>query len=218
MPWDEPEPPDPSAMRPHVAGVTPEITAPDPLRLVRLRNNGLIALRLDEPPTIDELRAVMRQATFTAQRPWYEAPRMAMGNPTLPRELARRDATLGLAIEAATGEPVGAIACAPERGALADGWVHVRPAWRGLGLGIALLEWLAERARADGYAWLGASMGVTDGRMLSLVRRLGVVTRATGREGTHSLLAPVPAVEDGPGIALGAVLWCAARGGMRALS
>jgi len=217
MPWDEPEPPDPSALRPHVAGVTPEITAPDPLRLVRVRHGGLIALRLDEPPTIDELRAVLRPVSFAAQRPWYEAPRLAMGSSTLPHELARRDATLGLAVEASSGEPVGAIACAPQRGAHADGWVQVRPAWRGLGVGIALLEWLAERARSDGYAWLGASMAVNDQRMLSLVRRLGVVTR-TGREGAHSLRAAVPAAEDGPGIALGAVLWCAARGGMRALS
>lgn len=79
-----------------------------------------------------------------------------------------------LAIAWANGTPAGCIALRRADAERAEAKrLYVRPAFRGLGLGRALMEWVAAEARAAGYVEIvGDSMPVM-GEALTLYRQMG---------------------------------------------
>jgi putative acetyltransferase len=79
-----------------------------------------------------------------------------------------------LALALADGEPVGCIALRPVDLSRAEAKrLYVRPRFRGVGAGLALLEWMIAEARAAGYReMLGDTMPVMQ-RALAMYARLG---------------------------------------------
>jgi putative acetyltransferase len=79
-----------------------------------------------------------------------------------------------LALALADGEPVGCIALRPVDLSRAEAKrLYVRPRFRGVGAGLALLEWVIAEARAAGYReMLGDTMPVMQ-RALAMYARLG---------------------------------------------
>jgi carbonic anhydrase len=91
---------------------------------------------------------------------------------SLPGPYAPPSGRLGIALVDAI--PAGCIALRPVDAARCEGKrLYVRPAFRGLGLGRALLNWLAAEARAAGYREIiGDSMPVMR-EALKLYKRIG---------------------------------------------
>jgi|HubBroStandDraft_1064217.scaffolds.fasta_scaffold02077_2 putative acetyltransferase len=79
-----------------------------------------------------------------------------------------------LALALADGEPVGCIALRPVDLSRAEAKrLYVRPRFRGVGAGLALLEWMIAEARAAGYReMLGDTMPIMQ-RALAMYARLG---------------------------------------------
>jgi putative acetyltransferase len=79
-----------------------------------------------------------------------------------------------LALALVDGEPAGCIALRPVDLSRAEAKrLYVRPKFRGLGTGLALLEWVIGQARAAGYReMLGDTMPVMQ-RALAMYARLG---------------------------------------------
>jgi GNAT superfamily N-acetyltransferase len=191
------------------------LDTPSPLRLERLRDGALIAVRVDEPPTDSQLHELLTEAVALA--PGLMRRRALTGIITrqpLPAALTAPDADRILAVEASSGAPVGAVACRPLDDQTAVGWIEVRRGWRHRGVGTALLDVLAERARRDGCRRIQGRFRVTDDRMLRLVQRLGGRYRTSRFGDAVELDVPIGPAGDGPGVALGAMLWCVARGGL----
>jgi len=81
----------------------------------------------------------------------------------------------------ATGERIGLLAFSlnPNLYHAADGCLiedlYVRPAWRGKGVGRALVAWVMDQAARQGWAEVSVSTGRENGPALSLYRGLGLV-------------------------------------------
>ena len=90
----------------------------------------------------------------------------------LPGYYAPPDGRLALALEG--DQPVGCIALRPVDASRAEAKrLYVRPAFRGQGAGLALLQWVIAEARAAGYReMLGDTMPVMR-RALAMYARLG---------------------------------------------
>ena len=119
------------------------------------------------------------------------------------------------AIDAATGEGVGVarfVRCA-SRPDTAEAAVTVIDDWHGRGVGTALLDLLAERAREEGVARFTALLLAENREMLELLDALGpvrVVDRQSGTVEVEAELAPT-----GAGPVLHGVLGASARGPVR---
>ena len=109
---------------------------------------------------------------------------------------------------------MASIVASPGDPSAAAPWVMVREGLRRRGVGTALLERLAVRARQHGHDRFRLQMVVSEQRMLELMRRVGVACRPVRSLREVEAEVPLPG-GDGLGVALGAALWAVARGGLR---
>ena len=144
-----------------------------PLRLERLRDGALIALRLDEPPEDEQLqRPLADDAGPPPAFPWIRTVANA-GRGTLPTALTGPHGQSVLAIEASSGDPVGAAAYRPLGDAIASGWIHVRASWRHRG--VEPCSWNGWPSRRETMAAHGCIRGARQ--------------RTSGRSGSSSVCA-----------------------------
>jgi len=195
-----------------------ELALTPPLELERMLGGDLVAIRSAEADDGALLRELMLE--FAQSRRRGRRGRLGFG-PRIPKALqpltapARLEECL-LAIDPHTGRGLGmaTIPHASEDAATAAPWVLVREGFRRRGIGTALLERLAARARARDYERFRMRIVVAEQRMLELMRGVGVTCRQGG--GRREVDADVPIPEgEGLGVALGAALWAVARGGLQ---
>jgi carbonic anhydrase len=97
----------------------------------------------------------------------------------LPGAYAPPDGRLALA--AIDGQPAGCIALRRVDALHAEAKrLYVRPAFRGLGLGRALLEWVMDEARAEGYSEIVGDTMPAMRDALALYDRMGFQRTGTG--------------------------------------
>jgi len=119
------------------------------------------------------------------------------------------------AIDPETGAGVGVarfVRCL-DRADTAEAAVTVIDDWQSRGVGTALLDLLAERARAEGVVRFTALMLAENREMLHLLEALGPVRVVDRHSGTIEIEAELPAA--GAGRALHGVLGASARGPVR---
>ena len=116
------------------------------------------------------------------------------------------------AIDLATGEGVGVarFVRSLDRPDTAEAAVTVVDDWQGRGVGTALLDLLAERARAEGVVRFTALMLAENREMLELLEALGPVRVVDRHSGTVDIEAELP--PTGAGQELHGVLGASARG------
>jgi GNAT superfamily N-acetyltransferase len=116
------------------------------------------------------------------------------------------------AIDPETGDGVGVarfVRCR-DRPDTAEAAVTVIDDWQGRGVGTALLDLLAERARAEGVVRFTALLLAENRRMLNLLEALGPVHVVDRQSGTVEIEAELP--PTGAGRELHGVLGASARG------
>ena len=119
------------------------------------------------------------------------------------------------AIDPGTGDGVGVarfVRCV-DRPDTAEAAVTVIDDWQGRGVGTALLDLLAERARAEGVVRFTALMLAENDKMLKLLEALGPVRVVDRQSGTVEIEAELP--PTGAGRELHGVLGASARGPVR---
>jgi GNAT superfamily N-acetyltransferase len=123
-----------------------------------------------------------------------------------------------LAFEPRSGRPLGMASIGPRGSehAIATPWMLVRAGSRHRGIGTALLERLASRARDREYDRFRLRVVVSEQRMLEMMRHVGIGCRPVSSLREVDADVPIPR-SDGLGVALGAALWAIARGGLVAL-
>jgi GNAT superfamily N-acetyltransferase len=190
-----------------------------PLELQRMANGELVAIRAaDEPGDDALLRELALDLTRTGGRGRvlarlgiiHRVPR-SLQPLTHPEALEE----CLLAVDPRTGTPIGmaSISGPGSDDHTAQPWLIVRGSVRRRGVGTALLERLAVRARERGYDRFGLRLVVSEQRMLELMRRVGIA--CTPSRSLREIEADVPIPGgDGLGVALGAALWAVARGGL----
>ena len=115
------------------------------------------------------------------------------------------------ALDTETGEGVGVarFVRSTERPDVAEFAITVIDDWQGRGVGTALLDLLAERARAEGIVRFSALLLAENREMLDLLQGLGPVRVVDHQRGTVEVEAELAA--DGAGPALHGVLGASAR-------
>jgi GNAT superfamily N-acetyltransferase len=119
------------------------------------------------------------------------------------------------ALDAATGEGVGVarfVRCA-SRPDTAEAAVTVIDDWHGRGVGTALLDLLAERAREEGIVRFTALLLAENREMLELLETLGPVRVVDRQSGTVEIEAELASAGAGP--VLHGLLGASARGPVR---
>jgi GNAT superfamily N-acetyltransferase len=194
-----------------------ELDVTPPLELRRMAGGELVAIRSAEADDGQLLRDLLNDEMHARRRGRH----LAWMAHRLPRQLqplaepARLEECL-IAIEPLTGRALGMalipLAAAGHR-PVASPWVLVRESSRRRGIATALLEGLSVRARQHEYDRFQVRVAVVEQRMLELMRSVGVICRPAGSLREVDAEVPIP-VDDGLGVALGAVLWAVARGGL----
>lgn len=195
-----------------------ELDVSPPLELERMAGGELVAIRTAGGG--DE--TLLRELALDLARTRREARPlgwMSVAN-RIPRALKPLTRLESLeeclvAIDPRDGRPIGmaSITAAPGAPSVAAPWVMVRDGLRRRGVGTALLERLAVRARLHGHDRFRLQMVVSEQRMLELMHRVGVPCRPVRSLREVEAEIPLPG-GDGLGVALGAALWAVARGGL----
>ena len=196
-----------------------ELDVSPPLELERMAGGELVAIRTADGG--DE--ALLRELALDLARQRRQARHlgwMGLAN-RIPRPLQPLTHVESLeeclvAIDPHDGSAIGmaSIVASPGDPSAAAPWVMVREGLRRRGVGTALLERLAVRARLHGHDRFRLQMVVSEQRMLELMRRVGVACRPVRSLREVEAEVPLPG-GDGLGVALGAALWAVARGGLR---
>ena len=196
-----------------------ELDVSPPLELERMAGGELVAIRTADGG--DE--ALLRELALDLARQRRRARHlgwMGLAN-RIPRPLQPLTHVESLeeclvAIDPHDGSAIGmaSIVASPGDPSAAAPWVMVREGLRRRGVGTALLERLAVRARLHGHDRFRLQMVVSEQRMLELMRRVGIPCRPVRSLREVEAEVPLPG-GDGLGVALGAALWAVARGGLR---
>lgn len=117
-----------------------------------------------------------------------------------------------IAYDPATGDGIGAARFVRDRDrpTLAEAAVVVDDGWQGRGLGTALCQLLAERARQEGVDRFAATLLATNDPMLHLLDSLGPA-KVVGRDGA-TITVEVAVPREGIGDQMRGVLRASARG------
>ena len=195
-----------------------ELDLRPPLELERMVSGELVAIRVADEPGDDallrELALDLSAGRHGRALSWigitHRVPR-ALRPLTYPEALEE----CLLAIDPRDGTPIGMASIAGPGGDAhaAQPWIIVRESRRRRGVGTALLERLAVRARERGYDRFRLRLVVSERRMLELMRRVGIACRPSRGPREVEADLPIPG-GDGLGVALGAALWAVARGGL----
>jgi GNAT superfamily N-acetyltransferase len=195
-----------------------ELDVSPPLELERMAGGELVAIRTADRG--DE--ALLRELALDLARTRRQARHLGWMNVVnrIPRQLQPLTRLESLeeclvAIDPRDGRPIGmaSTVASPDDPSAAAPWVTVRDGLRRRGVGTALLERLAARARLHGHDRFRLRMVVSEQRMLELMRRVGVPCRPVRSLREVEAEIPLPGA-DGLGVALGAALWAVARGGL----
>jgi GNAT superfamily N-acetyltransferase len=198
-----------------------ELDITPPLELERMTGGELLAIRSAEADDDALLRDLVIDHV-QARRQGRPLGWMGIAH-RLPRTLQPLTAPAGLeeclvAIDPRSGRALGLATITPAHAAhvVATPWMLVRDGFRRRGIGTALLERLAVRARAHDYERFRLRFVVSEQRMLEMMRGVGVSCMPVGNPREVDADVPIPAGE-GLGVALGAALWAVARGGLVAM-
>ena len=184
---------------------------------VALRDGSSVVVRAVRPEDRELLLAGFERLGPASRYQRFLAPMAELTDDivTYLTDVDHHDHEALAAIDAATGEGVGVarfVRCA-SRPDTAEAAVTVIDDWQGRGVGTALLDLLAERAREEGLARFTALLLAENREMLELLDAIGsvrVVDRQSGTVEVEAELAPT-----GAGPVLHGVLGASARGPVR---
>jgi GNAT superfamily N-acetyltransferase len=189
-----------------------ERVATPPLVVEQLSDGDLIVVRTAENDDRDGIDRVVRGRPRRRARrlPWRRAQYASPSGFDTGSEMPL------VAVRARSGTVVGAAwaqrhATEPR---CARMWVAVHQAHRDRGIATVLLERAGATVWANGCRELRQRFAVVDTRMAELVTRLGGAC-APAPSGPRAMDVEAPLAGDGGlGVALGAMLWAVARGGL----
>jgi GNAT superfamily N-acetyltransferase len=192
-------------------------TLDDTETAVALRDGSSVLVRPVRPADRDLLLAGFERLGPESRYQRFLAPMAELTHDivTYLTDVDHHDHEALAAIDAATGEGVGVarfVRC-EGRPDTAEAAVTVIDDWRGRGVGTALLDLLAERAREEGVVRFTALLLAENREMLELLDAIGpvrVVDRQSGTVEVEAELAPT-----GAGPVLHGVLGASARGPVR---
>ena len=196
-----------------------ELDVSPPLELERMAGGELVAIRTadgGDEALLRELALDLAHARRQSRHLGWLSISHRIPRPVQPlTHVASLEECL-VAIDPHDGSAIGmaSIVASPGDPSAAAPWVMVREGLRRRGVGTALLERLAVRARLHGHDRFRLQMVVSEQRMLELMRRVGVACRPVRSLREVEVEVPLPG-GDGLGVALGAALWAVARGGLR---
>lgn len=183
---------------------------------VELLDGSSVRIRRISPADADLLRAGFERLSPESRRRRFLAAMTRLSDSMIEylTDVDHHDHEALLAIDPATGEGTGVARYIRERGtADAEAAVTVADAWQGRGLGTALLELLADRAREEGVRRFKAIVLADNRAMLELLEGLGDTQVVDARAGTVELTIDLPA--DGLGSELHDALRAAAKEPLR---
>jgi len=194
-----------------------ELDVSPPLELERIVGGELVAIRAADRGDEALLRELALDLARTRQARHLGWMNVVNRIPRLLQPLTHLESLEEclVAIDPRDGRPIGMASTVASLGdpSAAAPWVTVRDDLRRRGVGTALLERLAARARLHGHDRFRLRMVVSEQRMLELMRRVGVPCRPVRSLREVEAEIPLPG-GDGLGVALGAALWAVARGGL----
>jgi GNAT superfamily N-acetyltransferase len=180
---------------------------------VRLRDDSEVAVRAirpdDKGAIADGLERLSEQSRY--QRFLTPVAEFSDGDLRYLTEVDHHDHEALIAFDAATGDGVGVARFVRlADGASAEAAVTVIDDWQGKGLGTALANLLAERAREEGVARFVSLLLASNRQMLDLLAALGPAREVSRNQGTVEIEVEIP--EQGMGEGMAEVLRAAAGG------
>jgi GNAT superfamily N-acetyltransferase len=179
---------------------------------VPLRDRSTVLVRPIEPSDRDLLRRGLERLSEESRyrRFLSPVPRLTASQLRYLTDVDHHDHEALIALEPASGEAVGVARYVRTAPAAAEFATTVVDDWQGRGLGSALMDLLAGRAREEGITHFGALLLAENEEMLQLLRRLGPVRVLAHEQGTVAVEGELPA--GGAGERLRSILRLAAAG------
>ena len=183
----------------------------------RLRDGREIVVRPIQPDDRAELAAGMTRLSPESRYRRFFTPTSELSESQLTylTEVDHHDHEALVAVEPATEHGIGVARFirSPEDRELAEVAVAVADSWQGQGVATALLDRLAERARAEGVRRFSAEILAENRPMLELIEEVGPVTTKQRDRGSVEVEVELP--PEGIGAELRETLRAAARGLLR---
>jgi GNAT superfamily N-acetyltransferase len=176
--------------------------AVDPGTTVALRDGSRVAVRPVRPDDRERLVAGFARLGGESRYQRFLAPmaELSEADITYLTDIDHHDHEALAAIDLETGEGVGVARFIrrADRPDTAEAAVTVIDEWQGRGVGTALLDLLAARARAEGVTWFTALLLAENRDMLDVLEAAGPV-HVVGRDrGTIEIEAELPETGAGP--------------------
>jgi RimJ/RimL family protein N-acetyltransferase len=183
----------------------------------RLRDGREIVVRPIQPDDRAELAAGMRRLSPESRYRRFFTPTSELTESQLTylTEVDHHDHEALVAVEPGTEHGIGVARFirSPEDSERAEVAVAVADSWQGQGVATALLDRLAERARAEGVRRFSAEILADNRPMLELIEEVGPVTTKQRDHGSVEVEVELP--PEGIGAELRETLRAAARGLLR---
>jgi len=179
----------------------------------RLRDGAQIEIRPIGPGDREELAAGMRRLSPESRyrRFFTPASELSEAQLTYLTEVDHHDHEALVAVDPGTGHGIGVarFVRSPEDAGTAEVAVAVADSWQGRGVATALLDRLAERARAEDVRRFSADILAENRPMLELIGEIGEAHVIEREQGTVTVVVELP--PEGIGAALREALRAAAR-------
>jgi RimJ/RimL family protein N-acetyltransferase len=183
----------------------------------RLRDGREIVVRPIQPDDRAELAAGMRRLSPESRYRRFFTPTSELTESQLTylTEVDHHDHEALVAVEPGTEHGIGVARFirSPEDSERAEVAVAVADSWQGQGVATALLDRLAERARAEGVRRFSAEILSDNRPMLELIEEVGPITTKQRDHGSVEVEVELP--PEGIGAELRETLRAAARGLLR---
>ena len=179
----------------------------------RLRDGAQIEIRPIVPADRKELAAGIRRLSPESRYRRFFTPTSELSDAQLTylTEVDHHDHEALVALDPETGHGIGVarFVRSPEDAETAEVAVAVADSWQGRGVATALLDRLAERARAEGVRRFSADILAENRPMLDLIGEIGEAQVIERDQGTVTVVVELP--PEGIGAALREALRAAAR-------